>query len=116
MLRYRPGFIVAGLTSYCTANASVVSPNAYPVWKALTFASAISGRLANFERRNAIVPSVGRPKSHDISPSANMFFARSASRCVTPSTSLVAASVMLVSGTVWTSYASRLPSSSGFAS
>src|SRR5881628_259690 len=60
MLRYRPGFIAAGLTSYCTANASVVSPNAYPVWKALTFAAAISGRFANFDSRKAIVPSVGR--------------------------------------------------------
>jgi hypothetical protein len=32
-----------------------------------------------------------------------MFFARSASRFVTPSTSLVASNVMLVSGTVCTS-------------
>ena len=44
------------------------------------FASAISGRLANFVSISATVDSVGRVYSHDISPSANMFFARSASR------------------------------------
>ena len=46
------------------------------------FAFAISGFDANFFSRNAIVPSVGRVNSHDISPSANMFFERSASRLV----------------------------------
>ena len=61
------------------------------------FASAISGRLANFARISSIVVSVGRVYSHDISPSANMFFARSASRDVTPE-SLTASSVIDVSG------------------
>ena len=61
------------------------------------FASAISGRFANFSRISAIVASVGRVYSQDISPSANMFFARSASRLVTP-TSFSASSVIDVSG------------------
>ena len=66
---------------------------------ALTFACAISGRFANFDSRNSIVDSTGRPYSHDISPSANMFFARSASRGVTPSISFRAFTVIDVSGT-----------------
>ena len=64
------------------------------------FASAISGRFApNFSSRNSIVGSIERPYSHDISPSANMFFERSASRGVTPSISLSAPTVSDVSGT-----------------
>ena len=81
----------------------------------MTFASAISGRLApNFASRKSIVGSIGRPYSHDISPSANMFFERSASRGVTPSTSFSAPTVSDVSGTPCTWYSSSEPSSSGF--
>ena len=65
------------------------------------FASAISGRLANLLRISATVDSVGRVYSQDISPSANKFFARSASRLVTPE-SLTASSVIVVSGIAWT--------------
>jgi hypothetical protein len=55
------------------------------------FAAAISGRFApNFASRNSIVGLIERPYSHDISPSANMFFERSASRGVTPSISFSA--------------------------
>ncbi len=60
-------------------NDSVVSPYACPALNASTFASARSGRLANFSRRNRSVPSVGRWYIHDSRPRANMFFARSAS-------------------------------------
>ena len=38
------------------------------------FAAAISGRFANFAFRNVTVASTDRPYSHDMSPSANMFF------------------------------------------
>ena len=38
-----------------TAKSSVVSPNAYPAWKARLFVSAISGRVANLRSRNATV-------------------------------------------------------------
>ena len=76
------------------------------------FAFAISGFDANFFSRNAIVPSVGRVNSHDISPSANMFFERSASRLVT-SNSLSASIVSEVSGTACSWYSSSEPSSSG---
>ncbi len=81
---------------------------------AFTFASAIAGRFANFVFRKSIVDSIGRPYSHDISPSANMFFARSASRGVTPSISLSAPTVIVVSGTAWTCQPSSEESSSGF--
>ncbi len=47
-------------------------------------ASAMSGFLANFSRRNASVPSVGRWYIHDSSPSANMFLHRSASFLPSP--------------------------------
>ena len=50
-----------------------------------------------------------------MSPSANMFFARSASRDVTPSTSFSAPTVSVVSGTACTWNSSSDPSSSGFA-
>ena len=79
------------------------------------FASAISGRLTNFSRISAIVVSVGRAYSHDISPSAKKFFERSASRLVTP-LSLTASSVIDVSGIECTWYSASEPSSSGFAS
>ena len=77
------------------------------------FASAISGRFANFAFRNDTVASTGRPYSHDMSPSANMFFERSASRDVTPSTSFSAPTVSVVRGTECTWNSSSEPSSSG---
>ena len=43
-----------------------------------------------------------------------MFFERSASRGVTPSTSFSAPTVRLVSGMAWSWYSSSEPSSSGF--
>ena len=64
---------------------------------------------------NSSVVSTGRPYSHDISPSAKKFFARSASRGVTPSIPLHASTVMEVSGIACTLYDSSEPSSSGFA-
>jgi hypothetical protein len=51
---------------------------------------------------NSFVVLVERPYSHDISPSANMFFARSASRAVTPSISFSAPIVIAVSCTACT--------------
>ena len=69
---------------------------------AFRLAAAISGRFANFFCRKSVVDSVGRPYSHDIRPSANMFFARSASRGVTPSISLRAPTVIDVSCTACT--------------
>ena len=81
---------------------------------AFTLACAIAGRLANFVSRKLIVDSVGRPYSHDIRPSANMFLARSASRGVTPSTSPSAPTVIEVSCTGCTCQPSSEPSSSGF--
>ena len=79
------------------------------------FACAISGRFANFAFRNDTVVSTDRPYSHDISPSANMFFERSASRDVTPSMSFSAPTVSDVSGTACTWNSSSEPSSSGLA-
>ena len=43
------------------------------------FAFMISGLAANLDSRNLSVPSGGRLYSQDSRPSANMFFARSAS-------------------------------------
>ncbi len=51
-----------------------------------------------------------------MSPSANMFFARSASRFVIPSISFSASIVIEVSGIACTSYASSEPSSIGLPS
>jgi len=80
------------------------------------FAAAISGRFApNLSWRKPTVTSTGRPYSHDISPSANMFFERSASRGVTPAMSFRAPTVSVVSGTLCSWYSSSEPSSSGFA-
>ena len=78
------------------------------------FASRMCSAFANFFSRNAIVPSVGRLYSQAIKPSANMFFARSASRFVT-STSFSALSVIDVTGTSCTANSPSEPSSSGFA-
>ncbi len=61
-----------------------------------------------------MVPSVGRLYSHDMSPRANMFFDRSASRFET-SNSFRASTVSEVSGTRCTRYSSSEPSSSGSA-
>lgn len=47
-------------------------------------ASASSGFLANFSRRKASVSAVPRWYIHDSRPSANMFFARSASFLLIP--------------------------------
>ena len=112
MLRYRPGSCSAGLTSYCAENASVVSPKLQPAWKAAMLAFMISGFFANFRSRKAIVASVGRWYSHDRRPSANMFFARSASFLVM-SKSSSAVTVIEVSGSAWTRYSSSEPSSTG---
>jgi hypothetical protein len=84
--------------------------------KARVFASTISGRFANLRRMKSTVPSVGRPYSHDIRPSAKKFFERSASREVTPSIPFSASIVIAVSGIECTWYASSDPSSSGLAS
>ena len=83
---------------------------------ARVFASTISGRFANFDAMKSIVCSVGRPYSHDISPSAKKFFERSASRDVIPSTSFSASTVIEVSGIAWTLNWDSEPSSSGEAS
>jgi len=56
-----PVGIGAGLTSYETTNVSVVSPKFQPARYAATFASRMSGTLANRLCRKAIVDSVGRP-------------------------------------------------------
>ena len=80
---------------------------------ARAFASAISGRFANFSSMNASVPSTGRWYSHDISPSAKKFFERSASREVIPSTSFNASTVIDESATSCTWKSPSEPSSSG---
>ena len=49
MFRYVPGARVAGLTSYRTENASVVSPKFQPAWKAAMLAFMISGLVANLD-------------------------------------------------------------------
>ena len=59
------------------------------------------------------MPSVGRWYSQLISPSANMFFARSDSFLLTPSRPPTASIVIEVSGTRCTRYSSTVPSSSG---
>ena len=84
-----------------------------PARKAATFAAAISGLRANFCSRKRTVPSVGRWYIQDSSPSANMFFARSAS-FFEMSKSASDRTVVEVSGTACTWYAESEPSSSGF--
>src|ERR1700689_3508606 len=79
MFRYVPAGSGAGLTSYLTENASVVSPQFQPAWKAATLAAMMSGLRANLDLRKLSVPSEGRSYSQESMPSANMFFARSAS-------------------------------------
>ena len=88
-----PAAIGAGLISYCTTNASVVSPKYQPALNAVMLASRMSAALAKRRSRNAIVDSVGRPYIHDSRPSANMFFARLASLRDSPN-SLTASTVM----------------------
>lgn len=105
----------AGATSYETAKSSVVSPKFHPAWKAEMLASAMSGFLANFVRRNSTVPSVGRWYIQLSSPRANMFLERPASLRDSPN-SFSASTVSVVSGTSCTLYPSREPSSRGLAS
>ncbi len=71
-------------------------------------ASAICGFAANFSRRNASVPSVGRWYIHESRPSANMFLQRSASFLPSP----VSASAPWVSVDIATSYTSNADSES----
>jgi hypothetical protein len=103
---------VAGLTSYLTENASVVSPKFQPAWKAAMLAFMISGMVANLDRRYFSVPSWGRSYSQDSSPRANMFLARSASLRVT-SNSSSALTVIEVIGMACRLYSDSDPSSSG---
>ena len=108
-----PEGIAAGAISYCTENDSVVSPNDQPASNAARFAARISGLLANFLVRNSRVPSAPREYSHDSSPSAYMFFARSASFFVR-SNDFSASTVCDVSATACTLNSSSEPSSMGF--
>ena len=84
---------------YEWANSSVVSPKLYPALNAATFASKISCLPPNFRSSQSSVVSVGRPNIHETSPSANMFFARSASFFPMPTPS-VARTVIEVIGTL----------------
>ncbi len=93
-----PAGIAAGLTSYCTANASVVSPKFQPALNAATLASRMSGTLAKRRCRKPTVPSVGRPYIQDSRPRANMFLAREASLRVRPN-SLTDSTVIWVRST-----------------
>ena len=71
---------MAGLTRYWTSSSSVVSPNDQPALNAARFACSTAGLRANFCSIHRSVTSVGRPYSHDSTPSANRFLARPASR------------------------------------
>jgi hypothetical protein len=115
MLRYVPGRIFAGFTSYRTPKSSVVSPKFQPALNAVMFAATSSGRAANLRSRNVSVEAYGREYIQESSPSANMFFARSASflEISCASSDLI---VIEVSATGCSAYASSEPSSSGFAS
>ena len=93
-----PADIGAGLISYWTAKASVVSPKFQPDLNAVTFASRMSGALAKRFSRNEIVVSVGRPYIQESRPSANMFLARAASLRERPN-SLTASTVIPVRST-----------------
>ncbi len=75
----------------------------------------MSGFFANFSRRNRSVPSVGRWYIHERRPSANMFFARSASFLPSPVSSR-APMVMVAMATLCTWNFSSESSSSGFES
>ena len=103
MLRYVPGASVAGLTTKLCAKISVVSPNANPARKARMLASATSGFLPNFSLIHSSLPATGRENIHDSRPSANMFFERSMSFCVSPVMPSSAPSVSLFSGILKTS-------------
>ncbi len=70
----------------------------YPALKAATFASKISGFLAELSLEPLERGLGGRPYIHDTSPSANMFFARSDSFLLTP-TGSIARTVIEVIGT-----------------
>ena len=113
--RYVPaGTSVAGLTLYWTSSSSVVSPNDQPALNAARFACKAPGLRANFCSIHRFVTSVGRPYSHDSTPSANRFFARPASRVEAPSIPSTAATVSDVIGIRWTRYPLSDPSSNGF--
>ncbi len=107
-----PGAIGAGLISYLTTNASVVSPKYQPALYAVMLASRMSGTLAKRRSRKAIVDSVGRPYIQESSPRANMFLARAASLRDRPN-SLTASMVMPVRSSGCTAYAASDSSSSG---
>src|SRR5262249_1973041 len=112
--RYVPAATsVAGLTRYWTSSSSVVSPNDHPALNAARLACMTAGRLANFCSIQRLVPSTGRPYSHEITPSANKFLALPASRVDASSTDSTAATVRDVIGIRCTRYASSDPSSSG---
>ena len=100
------------MISYCTANASVVSPKFQPALNAVTLASRMSGALANRFSRNATVVSVGRPYIHESRPSANMFLARDASLRESPN-SLTASTVIPVRSTTVNAKSASESSSSG---
>ncbi len=82
---------------------------------AARFAFATPGRVENFCSIQRWVTSVGRPYSHEITPSANRFLARPASRVVTSSIPSTARVVSVVIGIRCTRYELNDPSSSGFA-
>jgi hypothetical protein len=111
-LRYVPGAILAGLTSYRTAKSSVVSPKFQPALNAAMLALASVGRAANLRDRNSSVDSYGREYNHESRPRANMFLARSAS-FFDISRSSSALTVMLVKPTGCRTYPLSEPSSSG---
>ena len=76
----------------------MVSPNDQPALNAARFACATAGLPANFCSIQRLVTSVGRPYSHDSTPSANRFLARLASRVEAPSTPSTARTVSEVIG------------------
>ena len=73
-----------------------------------------AGLRANFCSIHFLVTSVGRPYSHDSTPSANRFLARPASRVEASSTPSTAAPSATSSGSGARGYALNDPSSSGF--
>ena len=101
--RYVPGGTpVTGLTWYWTSSSSVVSPNDQPALNAARFAFITAGLDLNFCSIQRSVTSVGRPYSHDRTPSANRFLARPASRVEASSISSTARVVSAVIGIRWT--------------
>ncbi len=96
-----------------TSISSVVSPNAQPARNAARFASSTALRPA---KRFSIQPSVtevGRSYSHDTSPSAKRFLARSASRAETSAIPSTARWLSVFIGIRRTTKSPSDPSSSG---